>query len=85
MLNGETIVGCVSDHKQEVYSALSVIPHGRGKIILCALDIFACIKENAVVKKAEGDGENAAMNTFNVSAKNKANIVGQQLLLNLLK
>jgi hypothetical protein len=85
MFNGETIVGCVSDHKQEVYSALSVIPHGRGKIILCALDIFACIKENAVVKKAEGDGENAAMNTFNVSAKNKANIVGQQLLLNLLK
>lgn len=85
MFNGETIVGCVSDHKQEVYSALSVIPHGRGKIILCALDIFSCIKENEVLKKAEGDGENASMKTFNVSAKNKANIVGQQLLLNLLK
>jgi hypothetical protein len=85
LFNGETIVGCVSDHKQEVYSALSVIPHGRGKIILCALDIFASIKDNTVVKKAEGDGENAAMNTFNTSAKNKANIVGQQLLLNLLK
>ncbi|OCB71778.1 beta-glycosidase [Flavobacterium glycines] len=85
MFNGETIVGCVSDHKQEVYSALSVIPHGRGKIILCALDIFSCIKENAVANKAEGDGENASMKTFDVSAKNKANIVGQQLLLNLLK
>jgi len=85
MFNGETIVGCVSDHKQEVYSALSVIPHGRGKIILCALDIFSCIKENTVANKAEGDGENASMKTFNVSAKNKANIVGQQLLLNLLK
>ena len=85
VFNGETVVGCVSDHKQEVYSALSVIPHGRGKIILCALDIFSCIKENEVVKKAEGDGENAAMKTFDVSAKNKANIIGQQLFLNLLK
>lgn len=85
MFNGETIVGCVSDHKQEVYSALTVMPHGRGKIIFCALDIFSCIKENEVLKKAEGDGENASMKTFNVSARNKANIVGQQLLLNLLK
>jgi len=85
MFNGETIVGCVSDHKQEVYSALSVIPHGRGKIIICALDIFSCIKESAVANKTEGDGENASMKTFNVSAKNKANIVGKQLLLNLLK
>ena len=24
--NGETLVACVSDHKKEVYSALSVIP-----------------------------------------------------------
>ena len=29
--NGETLVACVSDHKNEVYSALSVIPAGRGK------------------------------------------------------
>jgi hypothetical protein len=36
-------------------------------------------------KKAEGDGENASMTTFNTSQKNSANIVGQQLLLNLLK
>jgi beta-galactosidase len=85
ILNGETVVGCVSDHKQEVYSALSIIPHGRGKIILCALDILSCLKENKTVKKAEGDGENASINTFNFSAGNPANIVGQQLLLNLLK
>ncbi|HEX8015147.1 MAG TPA: glycoside hydrolase family 2 TIM barrel-domain containing protein [Flavobacterium sp.] len=85
MFNGETVVGCVSDHKQEVYSALTVMPHGRGKIIFCALDVFSCIKENELLKKAEGDGENASMKTFNVSAKNKANVVGQQLLLNLLK
>lgn len=83
--NGETIVGCVSDHKQEVYSALSIIPHGRGKIIICALDIMSCIKDISKEKRAEGDGENASMNTFNSSSRNPANIVGQQLLLNMLK
>ncbi|MBW4888528.1 hypothetical protein KXQ82_02330 [Mucilaginibacter sp. HMF5004] len=85
LLNGETVVGCVSDHKQEVYSALSVIPHGRGKIIICALDIQSCIKDSKTGKKAEGDGENAAMDTFNSQAANPANIVGQQLLLNMIK
>jgi beta-galactosidase len=85
LFNGETIVGCVSDHKQEVYSALSVIPHGRGKIILSALDITSCIKGVKAEKKAEGDGENASMTTFNAQAGNPANIVGQQLLLNMLK
>ena len=82
---GDCVVACVSDHKPEVYSALSVIPHGKGKIILCALDIFSCIKDVKIEKKAEGDGENASMTTFNTSQKNSANIVGQQLLLNLLK
>ena len=28
---------------------------------------------------------NESMNTFNTTSKNRANIVGQQLLLNLLK
>jgi hypothetical protein len=85
LFNGETIVACVADHKKEVYSALSVVPHGRGKIILCALDIFSCLRDINISRRAEGDGENAAMNTFNVSQRNKANVVGQQLLLNLLK
>jgi len=85
LFNGETIVACVSDHKPEVYSALSVIPHGRGKVILSALDILSTIKDISSVKRAEGDGENAAMTTFNTSSRNKANIVGQQLLLNMLK
>ncbi|MBO9203324.1 MULTISPECIES: glycoside hydrolase family 2 protein [Niastella] len=82
---GNCVVGCVSDHKPEVYSALSIIPHGKGKIIICALDIFSCIKEVKLEKKAEGDGENASLATFNNSQKNSANIVGQQLLLNMLK
>ncbi|UOQ54926.1 glycoside hydrolase family 2 protein [Hymenobacter cellulosivorans] len=85
LFNGETVVGCVSDHKKEVYSALSIVPHGRGRIILSALDMAACLKEVAVGKRAEGDGENEAMKTFNTSQKNKANLVGQQLLLNMLR
>jgi beta-galactosidase len=83
--NGETIVGCVSDHKPEVYSALSIIPHGRGKIILCALDILSTLKSNRVVKRAEGDGENAAMDAFNQESQNAANVVAHQLLFNLIR
>ncbi|MCC2548699.1 hypothetical protein LJY25_19785 [Hymenobacter sp. BT175] len=85
LFNGETVVGCVSDHKKEVYSALSVVPHGRGRIILSTLDIFACIRDVNTGRRAEGDGENEAMKTFNTSGKNKANLVGQQLLLNMLR
>jgi hypothetical protein len=85
LFNGDPIVACVADHKPEVYSALSIVPHGKGKIILCALDIFSCIKDIKQEKRAEGDGENASMNTFNSSQKNSANIVGQQLLLNLIR
>lgn len=85
IFNGETVVACVADHKQEVYSALSIIPHGRGRIILSALDILSCLKGLKAEQRAEGDGENAAMNTLNVSQQNKANIVAQQLLLNMLK
>jgi hypothetical protein len=85
MHSGETIVGAVSDHKQEVYSALSIVHHGRGKIILNGLDLLSCIKNVKTEKKAEGDGENASMTSFNAAAANPANIVGQQLLLNMLK
>jgi beta-galactosidase len=85
LFNGETIVGCVSDHKKEVYSALSVVPHGRGRIILCALDMFSTLRGVKASKKAEGDGENAALTSLDTSRGNKANIVGQQLLLNMLR
>lgn len=73
LLNGETIVGYVSDHKKGVYSALSVVPYGRGCIIFCALAIFSMLRGVKASKKAEGDGENAAL-------AHRANIVGQQLL-----
>jgi beta-galactosidase len=86
LFNGETIVGCVSDHKKEVYSALSIIPHGKGKIILCALDIFSCIKDIRPANTGNDiEGQNAAMKDLNSSKQNAANIVGQRLLLNLLK
>ena len=88
MFSGETVVGCVSDHKQEVYSALSVVPSGRGKIILNALDITSCIEHAGDLpaeKRAEGDGENASIGTINAREGNPANVVADQLLLNMLK
>ncbi|MBE7171667.1 MAG: beta-glycosidase [Williamsia sp.] len=85
VLNGETVVACVADHKKEVYSALSIVPHGRGRIILCSLDLFSCLKDVNVGRRAEGEGENASMGTFNTSQGNRANVVGQQLLLNMLR
>ena len=83
--NGEILVGCVSDHRKEVYSALTVIPAGRGQVIITTLDIPACIKgAKAYTAKVDTDGMNESMNTFNTTSKNRANIVGRQLLLNLL-
>ena len=84
--NGETIVGCVSDHKKEVYSALQIIPAGNGRVIITTLDIPACIKDiPAYIEPVDIDGMNESMNTFNNQSENKANIVGQKLLLNMLK
>ncbi|HVF96662.1 MAG TPA: hypothetical protein VM871_05045, partial [Flavisolibacter sp.] len=85
LFNGEPVVACVADHKPEVYSAVSIVPHGRGKIILSTLDIFSCLRDVNIGLRAEGEGENAAMNTFNASRRNSANIVGKQLLLNMIK
>ena len=52
--NDSCIVGCYSDHKNEMYSALSVIPLGSGKIILNTLDLQAAIlskQKSAIVAK----------------------------------
>lgn len=86
VFNGETLVGCVSDHKKEVYSALSVIPAGSGKVIITTLDIPSCIRDVVpYTTPVDIDGLNESMNTFNTSGGNRANVIGQQLLLNLLK
>ncbi|MCL1943965.1 MAG: beta-glycosidase [Candidatus Azobacteroides sp.] len=84
--SGETLAGCVSDHRKEVYSALSLIPTGRGKIIITTLDIPACVKQVARSDApVDIDGMDEAMGTFNPAIDNPANIVGQQLLFNLIK
>lgn len=84
--SGETMVGCVSDHKKEVYSAFTVIPAGQGKVILTSLDFFSCLKDSkAPDTPIDIEGLNASRGTYNTSLTNKANVVGQQLLLNILK
>lgn len=84
--NGETLVGCVSDHKKEVYSALSIIPVGEGQIIITTLDIPACIQDiETDDRPVDIDGMNESLKSFNTAQKNRANTVGQQLLLNMLK
>lgn len=86
VFNGETLVGCVSDHKKEVYSALSIIPVGLGQIIISTLDIPACIQDTKTDDRpVDIDGMNESLNTFNTTRRNTANIVGNQLLLNMLR
>ena len=85
-VNGQTLAAAVADHKKEVYSVLSLIKAGRGQIILTTLDIPACIGDAAAFDKPmDLDGANEAMGTFDVSGANWANVVGRQLLLNMLK
>lgn len=86
VFNGETFVGCVSDHKKEVYSALSIINVGEGKVIITTLDIPSCIQDvKPDSTPVDVDGMNESMKTFNTTGGNRANVIGQQLLLNMLK
>lgn len=89
--NGEILAAAVADHKKEVYSVLILIRAGRGQVILTTLDIPACLngispEGNVAVKEGDVvDGMYEAMGTFDDSGTNLANVVGQQLLLNMLK
>ncbi|MCR4824523.1 MAG: beta-glycosidase [Bacteroidales bacterium] len=91
--SGEILAASVADHKKEVYSVLSRIRAGRGQILLTTLDIPACLGglapgnnvDNELATQFEIDGANEAMGTYDLSEDNYANVVGQQLLLNLLK
>ncbi len=52
--NDSCVVGCYSDHKNEMYSAVSIIPIGSGRVILNTLDLQAAIlskEKSAVVAK----------------------------------
>lgn len=89
--NGQILAAAVADHKKEVYSVLSLIKAGRGQVILTTLDIPACISDirpagSGAMREGDlVDGMYEAMGTFDVSGENGANVVGQQLLLNMLK
>ena len=89
--NGQILAAAVADHKKEVYSVLSLIKAGRGQVILTTLDIPACISDirpagSGVMREGDVvDGMYEAMGTFDVGGENGANVVGQQLLLNMLK
>jgi len=85
-MNGSVIVGCVSDHRKEVYSALTEIPAGRGRILLSTLDIPSCLQGiKAYDQAVDLDGMNESMGTFNTNEGNKADAVGRQLLLNMIR
>lgn len=51
----ESVVGVYADHKQEVYTAVAVIPLGQGRIILSTLDlqkaIASDVKSSVVAKR----------------------------------
>jgi len=47
--------------------------------------VFSTLSGVKASQKAEGDGETAALEFLNNSRGNRANIVGQQLLLKLLR
>jgi beta-galactosidase len=40
----ETLIGVYADHRQELFTALAVVPVGRGKIVLSALDLQKAIR-----------------------------------------
>lgn len=86
--SGETIVAAVSDHSKEVFSALSLIPLGQGKIIITSLDIMSCLNGVATndtsLSEKSLEGENGALETLNSQTKSSANVVAQRLLLNMI-
>ncbi|MGQ1891360.1 glycoside hydrolase family 2 protein [Thermophagus sp. OGC60D27] len=44
--NGETVVGVYADHQAELYSALSILPCGKGKIVVTTLDFERALAGN---------------------------------------
>ena len=69
---------------------LSRIRAGRGEILLTSLDIPACLSGVGSTQESKSasdleDGMYEASGTFSQSPDNWANVVGQQLLVNMLK
>lgn len=88
LFSGETIVAAVSDHQKEVYSALSIIPLGRGKIILSSLDILSSLaKQHAGFgeKDKSLEGENAALIDLSRAENDYPRLVAKRLFFNMVK
>ena len=47
LMNDECVVGVTADHKQEIYSAVSILKVGKGRIIVSTLDLEAAINSGA--------------------------------------
>jgi len=45
--NDETLVGAYADHRHELFSALSVIPLGKGRIVLSTLDMLSNLQSKS--------------------------------------
>lgn len=43
LTGAETVVACWSDHQPRIASALAVVPHGRGRIVLSSLDLAGAL------------------------------------------
>ncbi|MGM9713620.1 MAG: glycoside hydrolase family 2 protein [Prevotella sp.] len=85
-MNGDIIVACVSDHKKEVYSAMSEIRCGRGRVIITTLDIPSCLRANRQeMGPVDTDGMNESISSLSRHLYNKADITGRRLLLNLAR
>lgn len=48
--NGECVVGCYADHRNEMFTALSVLPVGRGQVIVSTLDFKKNIMNPVVTR-----------------------------------
>lgn len=48
--NGECVVGCYADHKNELFSALTILPVGKGHIIISSLDFMKAVDNPVCVK-----------------------------------
>ena len=88
IFSGETVVAAVSDHQKEIYSALSIIPLGRGKIILSSLDILSSLTKYHTGIEGQDktlEGENAALNNLSKAENDYPKLIAQRLFLNMVK
>jgi beta-galactosidase len=65
IVNDEAIVGAYSDHRQELFSAVSIIPLGKGKIVLSTLDMLSNLQSG---NPASGSAKKLFLNFVSLDA-----------------